>query len=336
MNERVKLEAELVLRDIIVSYNEDGLRLDQMLSKRYQDYTRSVWQKRIARKEVLVNGHLARCSRKLNLNDKVTFQYPRYAEREVNKNYSVLYEDDFLLAINKPANLPVHSSAQYEKNNLLDILQEQMNKKYFLVHRLDRETSGVLLLAKDKKTAAYFSRQFFKKNIKKEYRAVLRGCLEKPIGAEGFIKPADHYKHFRMQKFFLEDTKNKGEKEYKLARTEIFPLKKINCQHEKKQTNQKNQFTLAQIFLHSGRTHQIRATALALGFPLAGDKLYGGDPSLMQKFVRNELTKQEKDFLMLDRSALHCYCLTFIHPTNKKTMSVTAETPQEFSALFSD
>lgn len=308
------------------------MRIDQILSKRYNNYTRRIWQKRIQRGEVLFNRRLLRPSRRMNKNDKVVFVYPTFAEPKVNANYQILYQDDFLLCLYKPAHLPVHASSSYQNNNLIDIVQNREKQNFFLLHRLDRETDGVLLLAKDKKTAQNISKQFANGIVQKKYLALVHGNFSSSVDASGMIGPAPILQNFRMQVFFLQEhfdklfkdkkqIKNINIKKYKKARTEFFPLKPF-----------KN-FTLLQVILHSGRTHQIRATSFALGFPLVGDKLYNNNPTLMTKFVKDTLSPLDKKQLVMERSALHCQSLTFFHPQTKKQMRIESPPPMDFLFL---
>lgn len=336
----------LIKKTIVVSDSEDGKRLDQILHQRYKNFSRTLWQKRIARREVSVNQLYCRPSRKMNKYDIVVFLYPQPQERDVNRQITTLYEDNYLLVVNKPTNLPVHASGAYQKNNLLDVLKETQSCTLHLVHRLDRETSGALLLAKDKKSAAHLARQFYKHKVYKEYHALLRGHLAASYNADGWIgaqkeKTYLDYQKFRMQVFYENDTflkKQLAARNIKSKGFDVTLFKKARCQFYALEyfsfadaCHARHDITLARVVLHSGRTHQIRATALAIGFPLLGDKLYGGKPCLMQKFVEEKLSPQELDFLRLSHTALHCRALGFIHPHTQKKIFVQSPYAHEFA-----
>ena len=154
----------------------EGMRVDAFLAARLKRYSRSCVQTMIAQGKVSLRGALVKASSRLRAGDVVVVRYPRTVEPEpVADRLPVLYEDARLLAVDKPGNLIVHPTDRVVRNTVLSILREQTGGPVYVVHRLDRETSGVLVLAKDAAAAASLQQQFERRETRKEYLAIVRG-----------------------------------------------------------------------------------------------------------------------------------------------------------------
>nr|WP_201029663.1 RluA family pseudouridine synthase [Leptospira alstonii] len=175
---------------ILVAKEESGTRLDHFLSKKFTYHSRNVWQKEINEGRITVSGKRVKPGILLKGGETVVYQPIEKEEPPVRKDYRILYEDEFFVAVDKPGDLPVHPAGVYRKGNLLTLLKESgMFGDLFTVHRLDRETSGVILFAKNSETASLLSGLFGSGNIQKYYITKVYGDFPKRKTASGFLKP---------------------------------------------------------------------------------------------------------------------------------------------------
>lgn len=300
---------------LTIKEGDVAARTDAYLAKIYPQFSRNQWQARIESGHVLVNGIHLRPSRKLNPGDVLTLFIPLKVEPQVNRNYRVLFEDDHLLVIEKPSGMPVHPSGVYRTQTLYNFLLEDKPylKKIHLAHRLDRETSGVLVLAKDPNSARQLQRMFARHEIYKEYRVLVHGDFPEQLMANGFLSRDMTSRLARKQKF----TEIKPNVLSQSARTAFLLIGQL---HHAGQA-----MSLLKAILHTGRHHQIRATLAALGYPVVGDKLYGLDESFYFKFSEGFLTAHDQSALVLDRCALHCHTISFKHVATAELVSFTSE-----------
>ena len=253
---------------ISVPEQSQGVRLDVFLAKRFSDFSRNDWQRRIDDGEIRLNGLVSRPSRKLNYGDVIEFSYEMPDEPEVPTNLEIIFEDADYLVVNKPPGLPVHPSGIYKTQTVTEILKSRgILKEGYLLHRLDRETSGVLALGKNRAAAAAFQRILKAGGVQKFYEVAVEGLVTGPIDARGFIYRIPTSRLSRRRTF--SQTQPGGDAlDVQTSWTEF----SVIMSHQG--------LTLLSARLHTGRMHQIRATLFALGFPVVGDKLYGPDESL--------------------------------------------------------
>lgn len=309
--------------------NENGIRLDRVLHRRTPSIGRTEWQKRIRNGDVFVNGLPARPSRKCHEGDEITFGYLRRPEPEVNRNYGILMEDEHILVLDKPPNLPLHPSGSYFKNTLYFILKETYGEDFTVhyVHRLDRETSGVLLLAKSPKDSAILQKAFIGRTVRKEYLAIVEGRLEDYIDARGFLQSDETSPIRRKRKFvYAPDDYDslKIPRNSESSRTEIYPL----------EYNEKSNISLVRALLHTGRTHQIRATLFSLGYPMVGDRIYGVDDTIYIRLLEDAETDLDRNRLRITRTALHSNLLEFPHPGTDELVTVKSPIPADMKTLM--
>lgn len=248
-----------------------------------------------------------------------------FPEPKVDSSFDVLYEDNYIFAINKSSNLPVHPAGRYRKNNLssilnnlLDQLQNSKRPLALITNRIDRETSGIVLFAKDKKTANFLNKLFSSHNIKKKYIVYVEGSFPDSLLTEGYIT-RDPNSKIRKKKMFTEKCVE-GEECWKSQTT----FYKIEEKHN-----------ISKLFATpiTGRIHQIRATLCSLGFPIVGDKIYGKDENAFLEFIKFGDTKQnEKE--KIQRQALHSFRMEFLHPITKKDIIITAPEPKDLLNIF--
>lgn len=239
-----------------------------------------------------------------------------YATAAVQSSVATVFEDDTVLVVDKPAGLVCHSASRPEHDSLAHWLRRRGLDTPRLIHRLDRETSGLVLVAKTLSAARALARQMHQRLIQREYLAVVWGELasdrvvvDQPIGL------AEHA---------LVYTRRVVRPDGQPARTTV--------QVERRLAG----FTLVRLRPHTGRAHQLRVHMQWLGHPIVGDKIYGPDERWYLEFIRAGVTPAMLEALLLPRQALHAARLTWTHPVTRQTLSVEAALPsdlQEFLAV---
>jgi 23S rRNA pseudouridine1911/1915/1917 synthase len=274
--------------------------------------------------------------RRLRSNDRVRpFQQillwrAPWDENPVPTEVPVLYEDAHLLAVDKPANLPVHPSARYHRNTLIKVLQARRPGEWLsLGHRLDRETSGVLLVAKTPVCDRALKRAFEERDgIEKTYLALTWGV---PGRAEGT-------KEFRFERSVELDPTHSTKVKMRLGETEdaLFAATRFTVEGARHRVAAGRETTYARVrcVLETGRQHQIRLHLSALGAPIVGDKLYGPDDTCFARGADGVLTEADVALLELPRHALHAWRLTLRHPVTDAPLALEAPVPADFEEFW--
>lgn len=285
-------------------FNEDKERLDVFLAKA-SGVSRSHAKKLVDDGLVTVNGKPGKASYILKNGDKITcaMQEPKPLDvRPVDIPVDIIYQDDDLAVINKPQGLTVHAGCGTDENTLVNALLYSLDKlsgingvlRPGIVHRIDKDTSGVLLVAKNDKAHLSLASQIEKKICKRKYLALLHGTLKQD---EGTIDTLIDRSPKDRTAFAVSKAKGKR------AITDYKVIKRYN------------DYTLAEFSLHTGRTHQIRVHAKYLGHPVVGDPVYG----------------PKKCPFKLNGQLLHAYEITFFHPTSGEQMTFNAPLPDYFT-----
>jgi 23S rRNA pseudouridine1911/1915/1917 synthase len=296
-------------------------RLDRYLAGRFPYRSRTQWARVIDGGRILVNGRACRPSRVIQFGDRVDYRPPPRIEPDVDVEVRILHEDDALLAVDKPPDLPVHPSGRYFRNTLLCVLLRERGETLDrpgirIVHRLDRETSGVVLFGKSRESAAALARQFEEHSVRKEYLALVHGCPQE--------------ERFRVEASL---GRNQGSKVRKAVgvvadgegRTAVtdFEVAARGPQHS---------LLIARPV--TGRLHQIRVHSRHAGYPIVGDKLYGLDESYFLKLAAGgEYTEEEWAKLLISRQGLHAWRVSFRHPRTGEPATITAPIPDDLRAL---
>jgi 23S rRNA pseudouridine1911/1915/1917 synthase len=309
--------------ELTAKHKVEGMRLDQYLVGTFPDYSRSVVRKVIDAGGVLVNDKAAKASYKVRYGDRVKVWLPAPSHdlpvpEDIPLN--VLYEDEFLAVVNKPHDMVVHPAKGHWSGTLANALQFHFGQLSHLtgdyrpgiVHRLDRDTSGVILVAKDELTHRDLSYQFESRKVFKEYRALTQGVLDRDsdyIEARIGRHPTDRVKMAALDA--------DGEDEGKDACSYYEVIERFKG------------YTFCRIFPRTGRTHQIRVHLASVGCPVLADKIYSGrDVFRLSDLVAG--LGPEADEVLLPRQALHAARLRFFHPRLRQTIEAEAPLPPEF------
>lgn len=315
---------------IVIDKGQEPLRIDKFLMNRIEGATRNKIQQAIENEQVLVNDKPIKNNYKIKPGDKVIIydnNTPESSEiipQEIPLN--IVYEDDDILIINKPVGMVVHPGsgnpsgtlvnavAWYLRNNS-GIIDESELPRYGLVHRIDKNTSGLLVMAKTQKAMSNLAKQFFNHTVHRRYAALVWGDFEKDEGTiTGHVG-----RNQRFRKLFTTYPDGEHGKE---AITHYKVLEKFNY------------VTLVECRLETGRTHQIRVHMQHIGHPLFNDDFYGGDRIVKGTVYTKYKQFVENCFALCPRQALHARELGFIHPSTKKEMLFTSELPDDMTNVI--
>ncbi len=255
-------------------------------------------------------------------------------ETPVPREIPIVYEDDHILAVNKPANLPVHPTARYHKNTLIKILAAERNDPFLsLGHRLDRETSGVLLLTKTVECDRALKKMLeAREGITKRYEAITWGVPANPeTGVRlplGF--PYRLERHMRLDDLCQYKVKMKFVPEADplgMFSSTIFTVLDTATEDD-------DAYARVSCLLETGRQHQIRLHLLAMGVAIVGDKLYGPDESAFARGADGELTEDDVTMLEMPRHALHAAMMALPHPITGDPLEIVAPVPDDMREFW--
>ncbi len=320
---------------ITLSPDAAGLRLDQFLAS-HLNVSRARVQELIAAEKILVNDAPAKASLKLRGDERISVLGPsaRPPLRAIAEEIplDVVYEDDDLAIINKPAGMMVHAGAGAtdDARNLGTLVNALLHHfatlsavggeiRPGIVHRLDKETSGLIVVAKNDEAHRQLAAQFAQREVKKTYLALVHGWPKKDSGTISAAISRDSVRRIRMT------TRNPGGRE---AVSHYNVLRRIDSPFGK--------FALIEVKIDTGRTHQIRVHMSSLGHPIVGDALYAAPREIPRKHF---LTKAQRDgtpaAISLARNFLHAAELSLIHPSTRAALSFRSPLPPELQAFLS-
>ena len=311
---------------VLIGSQQAGQHLLDFISHRFTYRSRTEWQAELAADRFLLNHIAARGEDLLAHGDLLVYLMPALAEPEVDRNYTVIHEDDDLLVINKPAPLPCHPGGRFFAHTLWALLKEKHGlDEPRLVNRLDREPSGLVLVAKNKAAARLCQEQFARRRVEKVYLVVVEGDFpDTPVTVEatGWLGP-DPDSAIRKKIRFSPAQKDAPPGAVEAGTT----FRRLAGPGNPG-------LSLLEARPHTGRCHQIRATLLHLGFPVVGDKLYGVDEQLFLRFKEDRLSGADHTILRLPRQALHATGLRLNHPASGEEMTFSAPLPPELQDLL--
>ena len=306
---------------VVVEDRAHGWRIDHYLTRLHPNFSRVAFQRVIDDKGVLVNGLPVKISRRLRVNDCVEFRLPTNPDRTLPPEdipLDILYDDESLIVINKPANMIVHPGRGNYMGTLAGALQFHFDKlsdvagKYRagIVHRLDRDTSGVLVVAKDNTVHSNLSSQFEERSVEKEYRAIVWGEV---AFDRDFIET--HVRVSQRNRERMMVCPEGGNSRFAATFYEVL--------------ERHRGFSFMRLCPQTGRTHQLRVHLHHLGHSVVADRLYEGRSALkLSDLVEN--LPADQDETLIARQALHALRLCFNHPVTGQRLEFEAPLPEDF------
>ena len=296
------------MKNVIVNENDKGKRLDIYIAENFNELSRTMIKKLIESNNILVNDKSEKVSYKVQANDNISIDVPEAKETKLKAQeipLDIIYEDSDIIVVNKPKGMVVHPANGNPDgtlvNAILSICKNSLSGiggelRPGIVHRLDKDTSGLIIVAKNDKAHINMSEQIKERNVKKTYIALVRGNV--PEEEATINMPIGRSTKDRKK---MAVTKNG-----KQAITHFKVLKRYS------------KYTLLEIKIETGRTHQIRVHMAEIGYPVVGDAVYSNG--------KNEFG--------IEGQMLHAYKLDFMHPITNKHMELTAPLPQYFEEIL--
>jgi len=300
-----------------------GRRLDRHLAMRRAQYSRTLIQKLIRRGEITVNGEVVKPSYEVRKGDIIRAAFPpveEFVAKPEDIPIDIIYEDDCLLAVNKPADIVTHPAPGHVGGTLLNAilhhcgpLADQDPERPGIVHRLDKDTTGIILFAKTENARRNLQQQFEHRLVHKVYTAVVENdpeldadLVDLPIG------PSTTHKE--KMAIDLHDGKT--------AQTVYHVLERFG------------DYTLVRCEPRTGRTHQIRLHMAAIGHPIACDDLYGAAAPVFPSTIESRIQHTDDEEPLIERQALHATIITFNHPATGRQMELEAPLHDDFTRLL--
>jgi 23S rRNA pseudouridine1911/1915/1917 synthase len=310
--------AETIPLRLLVPPECAGWRLDHFLKFRIRRLSRSKIQSIIETQVKLPDGRRARPSSGVRSGEIIQLDRPAPKEPPVPRDFQVLAEDDTFLAIDKPSGLPMHTTAKFWKNTLVAVLRERYPQQGLQIcHRIDRETSGVLLIARGPGPSAYLKKAFARRAVAKSYLAIVHGAPPAVGVIDRPLKLLDTPTHLMMGVVDPSDPDG-------LPSVTGFQVLERYAGH-----------ALLSCEPRTGRQHQIRVHLASIGHPIVGDKLYRASERQFMDYCDGGMTPALLEaFDGLPRHALHAHRLTFPHPRTALPITVEAPLPPDLRAYL--
>lgn len=335
---------------VVVEARAHGWRVDHYLSRLFPNYSRALFQRALEQKSVVLNGLAVKASRRLRVNDVLDVRLPELPDISLPPEdipIDILFEDDFLVVLNKPSNMITHPGKGHYRGTLAGALQFHFNQlsnvagqlRPGIVHRLDKDTSGVIVIAKNNQVHCRLSEQFEQRTTVKEYRAIVWGEVAQDRGIIDTHVRINPKVREKMQVCEAEGNARQAVTHFEVA--ERFPG-----------------FTFMHLLPKTGRTHQLRLHMSHLGHPIVADELYGGGKCVRIADVDGSVVQAERETLLsrkaesaakkagfesvvdtfedvlIRRQALHAFRLSFRHPESGIPMTFEAPLAADFEATL--
>ena len=306
-------------KNITFSYEtiaeDEGERLDSVIAKEFAQFSRAHIQKWIKDGKLLLDGEIVKPKKILKVNQIIsveTSEEPIVEDGPEDIPIEIIFEDEDIIILNKQAGLVVHPGAGNQSGTLVNALLHHDKELSFLpragiVHRLDKDTSGIMVVARNEISYLNLVSQLKERKVKRQYLAIVVG---NPLSGSTINEPIGRHPKHRTKQAVTDKGKE--------AITNFKIQKKMHG------------YSLLNVSLETGRTHQIRVHLAFLGFPIVGDSVYGGT----RKFSAGTSETLKKELSKFLRQALHAEKLEFIHPTIGKKVSYLAKVPEDLNNLI--
>jgi len=299
-------------RQLNLILDDPGNRIDRALAEAHPDLSRSQWQQLIAAGLVTIQGQPVKASLRLEGGERVQALLPDVVETDLLAQHiplDIIYEDEDMLAVNKPAGMVVHPAPGYSEGTLVNAILGYCpnlegiggERRPGIVHRLDKDTSGLILVAKNDRALRHLQRQFKKRTVRKRYLALVEGRVQPPQAL--IDAPIGRDPHHRQRMAVIAPGSSASSRP---AQTEYKLLENFG------------DYALLECYPRTGRTHQIRVHLAFAGLPIVGDATYG----------------RRKQRLSLERHFLHAATLAFRRPADDQEMILEAPLPEDLQTVL--
>jgi 23S rRNA pseudouridine1911/1915/1917 synthase len=303
--------------EFVVEPNYAGWRLDRYLCHKIRRLSRARVQRIIERS--LISEKKLKASSLVQPGLRFTLRRRSMEEPETPTLLPEVFRDGWLLVLDKPAGLPIHPTARYHKGTLVTLVKERYGEDYaFPVHRLDRETSGLVVCGRSAEVCRSLMRAFVEGEVEKEYLAIAEGWP----GPDALEVDAPISEGTELIRIAVRIDRQQG----KPARTRFEVLRRFEREGER--------FALLRAVPRTGRQHQIRVHLKEAGFPVVGDKMYGPDERYFDRFTRHQLDDEAWARLRLPRHALHAARIRFRHPGSGDRVGFESPLPEDLEAFL--
>lgn len=302
-----------------VAENEAGLRIDKLASQVFTDFSRAQLQNWVSDGSLLYNGSVQKPKQRVKAGDVIhlsTTLQQHSEDQPENIDIDVVYEDDAVLVINKPVGMVVHPGAGNQTGTLVNALlyhypQQHHLPRAGLVHRIDKDTSGLLLIGKTKPAQMALMEQLKDKSVYRHYQCVVAGDAASLMRHRRIDAPIGRHRNQRTKMTVMTAGRE--------AVTHLLNVTALN-----------GNYCLLDVGLETGRTHQIRVHLSHITYPIVGDRVYGG-----RRQLRAGLTEAQRNAISrFPRQALHAYELGFVHPTTGEDIEVMTPLPEDMQQLI--
>ena len=295
--------------------SDEGLRVDLVAAKQFSDYSRGHIQKWIKNGDLLVNNQEVKTKHSLQLNDVISVDFweePQLGDQPEAIPLDIIFEDEEIMIINKSVGMVVHPGSGNPDGTLVNALLAHEESLGFLpragiVHRLDKDTSGLMVIAKKESAYLNLIEQLKERSVKRTYMAIVVGV---PISNKIINEPIGRHPKIRTKQAVV---KNGKEAITRVSLSESF-----------------QGYSLLRVNLETGRTHQIRVHLSHAGYPIVGDSVYGA----RKQFAPGSTEGLKNIISSFTRQALHASELELIHPSSEKLVSFEADLPEDMSTLI--
>jgi 23S rRNA pseudouridine1911/1915/1917 synthase len=297
-----------------VHHSQRGLALLDYLCLRFRYLPRGLWEERLATGRIRVNGEPPVPGAVVAAGDVIEYTI-EIIEPPVDFSYDLIYEDDDLLVVSKSGNIPVHASGRYVRHTLVARVRKDRGERVNLAHRLDRETSGLVIFTRNRECARTVSAAFAEGRVSKTYVAVVRGNpsddafeIDAPLGRIGRRHP--------VPRSIIDRRGGKP------ARTLVRVVERLDGA------------AVVEVNPLTGRTNQVRAHLEYAGHPVVGDKTYGVPARLLRLVIENPDAPEAREHLLLSRHALHAARLALAHPRTGARLALEAPVPPDITSFI--